>query len=559
MGKIKISIWVGILMTLASCAHQSRREKETLSKIEQIWDLSDHDLTSASQKCRLIQNAVYTCSDYTRMRYDLLCIRIRDKSNMPPSSIDSTRKVTTFMERRGSKKDIMRAYYYMASAYEELNDNPHSVEYTLKSLELAKDKQACDTAIALKCYSQLSYIYRRLHNPQESINMALTGLRLAEQAGLADAWYIMDAATSYKTAGNSDKCISYCEKAYQQLFKEKQDQANAPLISEMTQYFLEYKEYNKVDTLISLLEVIPEHEFTQEYNFAKAAVYEARGETDSAIAYYTKDLTYAPNPSLRQASTFHLFSLYYHQNKYELAAKYALQYIRNKQATDKAEQREWTRNAKGLYSYQKDKEHEEALTRENEAMRFWGTMGFCILLIIIVSLVAIYYYHRKKLLEEALGKDRKLSKLHTLLISKAEEIEEKEKSLNELKQRTEELRATITKKRREMNEAIRMSNLSTTRISMPDIALSLERSAREGKAMSEELWQQLTNAIDQDAPAFREEITERIPRLSESMLRTAYLVKIGMTNQQIEILTGSPHQTTWNRVKRIKGTLATKQ
>lgn len=546
-------------MTIVSCAHQSKKEKETLSKIEQTWELGDHDLTTASQKCRLMQNAVYTCTDYTRMKYDLLCIRIRDKSNIPPSSIDSIRKVTTFMERRGTGKDIMRAYYYMASAYEELNDNPHSVEYTLKSLELAKDKQSCDTAIALKCYSQLSYIYRRLHNPQGSINMALAGLRLAEQAGLTDTWYIMDVATSYETAGNTDKCISYCKKAYHQLFKEKQDHTNAPIISEIIQYFLAYKEYSKVDTLISLLEVIPEHEFSQEYNFAKATLYEARGETDSAIAYYIRDLTYAPNPRLRQASTFHLFSLFYHQNKYELAAKYALQYIRNKQAIDKAEQREWTRNAKGMYSYQKDKEHEEALIRENDTMRFWGVTGICLLIIILASLTALHLYNRKKALERIISKEQELTKLSMILSTKNKEVQDMEFSLRHLEQQANELKEKLAKKNTGINELVRISSLSTNRINQPDLLSTLEKIAREGKAMSEELWQQLTNTIDQEEPTFRAELTECIPRLNESTLHTAYLVKIGMTNQQIEILTGSPHQTTWNRVKKIKDSLATKQ
>ena len=96
------------------------REKEIANHIEQVWQLSDSDLSTATSQWQSLQNAVYTRSEYTRMKYDLLSVRIRDKNDMLPSSVDSIKKIAHYMEQHGTGRDIMRAYYYLGSIYEEL-------------------------------------------------------------------------------------------------------------------------------------------------------------------------------------------------------------------------------------------------------------------------------------------------------------------------------------------------------------------------------------------------------------------------------------------------------
>ena len=414
---------------------------------------------------------------------------------------------------------------------------------------------AGDTSIALKCYSQLSDIYRRQGNAIESVEMALNGLTLAEQAGLTDPWYIMDVATSYDMAGNGKECIRYCRKAYKLILTENHAEAYAPVISEMAQHFLAHKEYGKTDTLISLLKAIPNHNSSKEYNFAKAAVYEARGEVDSAIVYFTRDLNCTQSPRLRQAALFHLFSINHKRGDYKQASEYAHLYMNNKQAVDEEEQREWTRNAKGMYDYQKDKEREERLIRENDAIKFRNTVILSICLISIVSIFAVHFYRKKKILEEAIDKERKLTELRQLVHDKDKEIQDAKLSLRQLEQHASELEKSLKRKKADIEKIVRMSSLSTTRISRPDIAESLEKAAREGKTMNEEQWQALASVIDAEDPMFRTKIMEHIPRASDMVIRTGYLLYIGMTNLQIETLTGCARQTVWNRISKIRFSL----
>ena len=305
----KLLMWAFFIICTFSCTSRKKKDAVNLDRIEHIWDLSDYNIETATKECSTIQNDIYTSSEYVRMKYDLLCIRIRDKNYMTPSSPDSIKKVTTYMEKNGSSKDIMRAYYYMSSVYDDLHDSPQAVEYSLKSLAFISQPQSCDTAIALKGYSQLSAIYRSQNNIQEALDMALDGLSLAEKSGLVNCWYIMDVATAYNKIGDTGKCLEYCIKAYYRLREKKDYKKNLPVASEMMYIFAQQGEFGKVDTLEAILKTIPGHEQSYNYNFAKAIVHEARGEIDSAITYYIHDLNYS---SLweKQFSLSHLFSIY---------------------------------------------------------------------------------------------------------------------------------------------------------------------------------------------------------------------------------------------------------
>lgn len=163
MNQHKTQVWLYVILAaiITSCSPVSRREKDNLQKIDEAWDMSDHNLDSSIILFQNIQNSVYRSTEYVRMKYDLLGIRLRDKSYMMPTSADSIKRITEFMEKHGSKKDCMRAYYYMGATYADLNDSPRAVESTLKALSYREGEQSCDTAIAIKCYSHLSDIYRR--------------------------------------------------------------------------------------------------------------------------------------------------------------------------------------------------------------------------------------------------------------------------------------------------------------------------------------------------------------------------------------------------------------
>ena len=198
---------------------------------------------------------------------------------------------------------------------------------------------------------------------------------------------------------------------------------------------------------------------------------------------------------------------------------------------------------------------EETLARENELMRFWGIIGFCVLLIIIAGLAALHFYKEKRTMEKTLGKDKKLAEMQSELQKKMEKAAQMEQALKELEAHSCELEAALTKKRAQLNDMTRASSLSSARVALADTMNMLEDYVRHGKSVPADCWKQICSAVDSEYPSFRAEIMEQIPRMKDHMLCTCYLVRLGMKNQQIEILTGCPHQTVWNRVNKIKEAL----
>lgn len=193
MKQISIAILLTLAtLTAASCRHIFQNDKETTDRLEAIWNLSEQDPDSAALECLAIEDSISRCTEYERKLYDLLNIRIRIKKDMPASSIDSIKAVAEYMERHGTGKDRMRAYYYLGSIYDDLNDSPHSVTFALKASSFADTPEECDTDIMLKVYSLLSCVYRKQNNLKESTEMALKGLNLSKQAHKVDCWSYME-------------------------------------------------------------------------------------------------------------------------------------------------------------------------------------------------------------------------------------------------------------------------------------------------------------------------------------------------------------------------------
>lgn len=181
-----------------------------------------------------------------------------------------------------------------------------------------------------------------------------------------------------------------------------------------------------------------------------------------------------------------------------------------------------------------------------------GVSVTCALLCALSTIAALHFRHKKKMFEANIGRIRELTALQDALQEKTKEIQEKEKKLREFVQNYREIEEELTRRKAQTEEITRLANLTQSKTELGQTIEEAEKAARTGKGLSEEKWQELLRAVDSRYPTFKTSVAERIPRINEVLLRTCYLLKIGMSNQQIEALTQSARQTVWNRVKKIK-------
>ena len=135
-------IVIVILLACGACSHASS-EKGELEKIENIWSVSDSSLEDAVRMANELSGTLK--GTYARQSFNLLCIRLRDKQDVIPSSDDSVKTVYDFFRRHGNKKDLMRCYYYMGSVYRDLHDSPRAIVNFLSAADMGESGLGADT------------------------------------------------------------------------------------------------------------------------------------------------------------------------------------------------------------------------------------------------------------------------------------------------------------------------------------------------------------------------------------------------------------------------------
>lgn len=68
--------------------------------------------------------------------------------------------------------------------------------------------------------------------------------------------------------------------------------------------------------------------------------------------------------------------------------------------------------------------------------------------------------------------------------------------------------------------------------------------------MKQSDWIRLYQAVDSLYPNFRVDFVKKLRKFSEQQKQVCYLIRIGLTNTQIENITNLSHATVWRWVKK---------
>ncbi len=166
--------------------------------------------------------SVRQSSEYTKQKYDLLSIRLRDKMEVVPSSPDSALRVLQYFTQRSNAVDKERACYYVGSAYRDLKDYPQAVNYFLKATDAARQGKDADTLLWQNALSQLSHLYILLLNYEEELNVAMQSVELAKASQRNLAFYLADVATAYQNLNDTLLCLQYLDEAHRAIRQESE-------------------------------------------------------------------------------------------------------------------------------------------------------------------------------------------------------------------------------------------------------------------------------------------------------------------------------------------------
>ena len=119
---------------------------------------------------------------------------------------------------------------------------------------------------------------------------------------------------------------------------------------------------------------------------------------------------------------------------------------------------------------------------------------------------------------------------------------------------------SLLREKEQMLEDIISQNKSFMRLlhqtklegSAQDIIDAVRRSSEGRHELSDEEWKQLLLAIDKLYPDFTDLLIRKLGRVDRQELRVCYLIRIGLSNPQIQNITNLPRTTVWRWTKKYE-------
>lgn len=542
-----------ILLSLLAC-NDSHSERFVMNRIETLWQLSDRDLESAIEQTELLSDSVENMSDAVVMKYILLTNRLRDKQFIKPSSADTINKIVEYYNSHGENGDKVRAYHYLSSAYRDLQDIPRAITSDLTAIGFSEGS-VCDTILTKCIYSQLVTLYRRQFNFREARKYAMKAHEMFPE----DIWTTMDLATVCIIGGDSLEAMRYFDECYEVLRYDTLLNVEPGIHAELLYRFTEYGNIDKANNIRKLLQKLPVSSRPQNYDMAMGCYAQKYACLDSAIIYYSHRLESAHNYVGKCDAASKLMDCYYQRGDNAMSAYFAQVFKEMNDSVIAERKFELTNNALTEFQYYRDKDEEQHMKELALKAQHRLLIGIVIFIICIFGSSLSYVIRKNRYLKVLQEKNATIGSLRdeineksAIIVDHKQLLANKEALLRNLDEQLQSSQRDIEQKILFNNEVIRQS-LILANTELDDEIKDLLKRAKSGTvSLSEHHWQTLFTSIDRQYPEFLSELQRRVNRLSIDLMKTAYLMKAGVSNPDIEKLMDAKHQTVWARVNKIR-------
>lgn len=172
-----------------------------------------------------------------------------------------------------------------------------------------------------------------------------------------------------------------------------------------------------------------------------------------------------------------------------------------------------------------------------------ATWIVAVMIFIMCFLLATYIYVRHRFARE-------IAYRKSLVRSYERELDRVNTEIDYYKAALKEKEAQLEEKIEQNKSFIRLLHQTEIEGNAKDIVSAVRRASQGQHAMTEADWQALLHAIDELYPTFRDVLSRRLGRIDRQELRVCYLIRIGLSNPQIQNITGLPRTTVWRWVKK---------
>ena len=512
-----------LLLLLASCSNET-----IMRRMEQIKTFGNENPREALAMLDSLD--VSGESEYARNKYSLLHIRLSDKAYIVPSSDEEIKRLVEYFEAEGSIPEKQEVYFYAGSTYRDLQDTPRALENFFKSLDFALDyPKECDPIMLRNTYSNLNYLFYIVQDYANAVKYGKKELESCRQTEKDVVLPFMHLGASYAARDSVPQAVAALDSAFARIIQSGDIHGYQESLGFLLLNYSYLKELQRAKDCSLLIEGNTLEEYNPTACTAFGCYYEELGKYDSAAIYYEKILEDSTNiPNVYEAAK-HLFKICVETGDKAKAERYAEIYMEMSSEIDFGKRQELAASVNNQYKYHLDQKEEQRLKDERERYRrILLLLAPCFLLLVSVAYI-LYIRRRNKHLQDVVA-----------LSSELKRLSEEEERLRDM-----------VKEKQEQNKAIlQFLHQSELEGKAEDVIQAVRQSSSGKRDMTSADWKQLYQAVDELYPSFKDRLSKELGSFTEQQMQVCYLMRIGLTNPQIQNMTNLSRSTVWRWVQR---------
>ena len=395
---LHIFIAVVCIAVVAGCADNSRLRDD----IDRAGRLADTRPDSAIALLDSLSPAINQADKATRMRYDLMLIKSRDKAYIEHRNDSMIAPVVEYFTGHSDPDLTPLALYYAGRVYSDLGDAPRALDYFQQAVNAIGDDTIKRYGLYKICHSQIAELFMHQHLFNYALNSAIKAVDLSSPETLH--WDYEMIACIYYEIGTIDSSLTYYKRAYDSALKNN-PAGISRVKQQMASFFYHCGEYSKADSILStLMTNYPADLKNQVYstkasNTIKIEGYEAafpylKWLADSGNIY---GQTYG-NGELANYYSY-IAEKYDAAEKYDSAAMHLRSYIKLQDSINKITQIEAVEKVKGMYDYSIREKDNKILRTENRLRRELNVaLAFILAAVVFIGWILFRDSNRKRMM-----------------------------------------------------------------------------------------------------------------------------------------------------------------
>lgn len=502
-------------LVLASCS-----DRHVLKEMERIRALSDENPAEALGMLDSLAGEMEDESRYARKKYDLLHLILCDKADIKPRiQHDALWRLIAYFEEKGSPLEKQQVYYYAGRASRKMQNTAGAFDCLVRSADYAIAGGECDSALLRATFRNIYELHISIQDYSNALTAArleLEAYRPTTEAAPCEAYlHIGIACLGMDSTQLAEAAF---DSAYEQIART--DIASPEHLHQLARLLRGYSMLNNIEKAAKCKALI-EGNHPEDLNagglIALACYYKALGNYDSANICGRRAFDKKTDFSKMYEAVKLLYRMCRDRGDEAGAAFYLEGYMQLRDSLDARLNQELAETAVRHFQHIQSQKEEVKKKKGREMI-----VGISIVLVVLGFILHIIYketWHKR------------------IVGGLSSDIAQKDQQLAEKEERYQVLVSIIHR--------------SELEAAAEDIMSVLKQCSTGKREMTAADWKQVYRTVDELDPTCKQHLFGGEQGIvSEQQMQVVYLMRIGLTNTQIQNLTNLSRQTIWRWRKK---------